>query len=544
MRSQKNLRRKDRKVRKKKSNLPGHPTVVAVPLRSRAGAAKRKFAQAGQTAKESQTKSSKKLAKMNRPATDLSPLVRDITRKLPIVAIVGRPNVGKSTLFNRLVGERRAIVDDLPGVTRDRNYAEADWSGRKYRLIDTGGLDSDSDGNLETSVQSQSRLAVAEADVVVFLFDGKSGLNPLDREAVEFLRKAQKPVLYAVNKLDSRQRADNLYEFYGVGIERLYSISAEHGLGVGELFDDVSQHFPALPADVASDEPEEVQPQATGPERKTVEPLRVAVVGRPNVGKSTLINRLLGFERSVVDATPGTTRDSLDTPFALLGEPCVLIDTAGIRRKARIDDRIERFSVSQSLKAVERGDLIIHVIDGPENVTDQDAQILSYAVQRGKALLLAVNKWDLVSKDSSDAGKYREEVNYRLSFLDFAPITFISAATGFGVRKMLETAAHVVRAYRRKVSTSQLNQALQRIVKAHTVPLFHGRSVKFYYGTQTGTQPPTFTFFVNIPDAVPASYQKYLTGQLREHLGLEHAPIRFFLRARREAAPPREKPRR
>ncbi len=475
---------------------------------------------------------------MNLPATVQSPHARIIAHRLPIVAIVGRPNVGKSTLFNRLVGGRRAIVDDRPGVTRDRNYAEADWNGRKYLLVDTGGLDSDGDGDLEASVQSQSRMAVAEADVVVFLFDGKDGLNPLDRQPVDQLRKAGKPVFFAVNKLDSRRRADNLYEFYALGIEPLYSISAEHGLGVGELFDEVIRHFPPLPADVSSDE------QDAEPETEAVEPLRVAVVGRPNVGKSTLINRLLGFERSVVDATPGTTRDSLDTPFELLDEPCILVDTAGIRRKARIDDRIERFSVSQSLKAVESGDLIIHVIDGLEGVTDQDAQILSYAVQRGKALLLAVNKWDLMSKDSSDVRKYREEVSYRLSFLDFAPITFIAAATGYGVRKMLETGARVVKAYRRKVSTSQLNRALQRIVKAHTVPLFRGKSVKFYYGTQTRTQPPTFTFFVNMPDAVPASYQKYLTGQLRESLGLEHAPIRLVFRPRREEQQRRKKPRR
>ena len=476
---------------------------------------------------------------MNQPAAIHSTPTPTLPHKLPIVAIVGRPNVGKSTLFNRLVGGRRAIVDDMPGVTRDRIYADAEWAGRKYLLVDTGGLDSDIDGDLQASVQSQSRLAVAEADAVVFLFDGKGGLNPLDREAVDELRKAGKPVFFAVNKLDSRQRADNLFEFYALGIEPLYSISAEHGLGVGELFDDVMGHFPPLLADASSDEPEDVEPEI-----KTIEPLRVAVVGRPNVGKSTLINRLLGFERSVVDATPGTTRDSVDTPFELLGEPCILIDTAGIRRKARIDDRIERFSVSQSLKAVERGDLIIHVIDGPEGVTDQDAQILSYAVQRGKALLLAVNKWDLVSKHSNDAAKYREEVNYRLSFLDFVPITFIAAATGYGVRKMLETSARVVRAYRRKVSTSQLNQALQRIVKAHTVPLFRGKPVKFYYGTQTRTQPPTFTFFVNIAHAVPASYQTYLTGQLRESLGLEHAPIRLVFRPRREEQPSRKKPRR
>ncbi|HLN86584.1 MAG TPA: ribosome biogenesis GTPase Der, partial [Candidatus Limnocylindrales bacterium] len=371
------------------------------------------------------------------------------------------------------------------------------------------------------------------------LFDGKGGLNPLDRVAVDELRKAGKPVFFAVNKLDSRQRADNLYEFYALGIEPLYSISAEHGLGVGELFDDVMRHVTLQPTEVRTDELEDVESIT-----ESVEPLRVAVVGRPNVGKSTLINRLLGFERSVVDSTPGTTRDSLDTPFELLGEPCILVDTAGIRRKARIDDRIERFSVSQSLRAVERGDLIIHVIDGPEGVTDQDAQILSYAVQRGKAVLLAVNKWDLMSKDSSDVGKYREEVSYRLSFLDFAPITFIAAATGFGVRKMLETGARVIRAYRRKISTSQLNQALQRIVKAHTVPLFHSKPVKFYYGTQIGTQPPTFTLFVNIAHAVPASYQKYLIGQLRQDLGLDHAPIKLIFRPRREEQPPRKKPRR
>jgi GTP-binding protein len=257
-------------------------------------------------------------------------------------------------------------------------------------------------------------------------------------------------------------------------------------------------------------------------------------VGRPNVGKSTLVNRLLGFERSVVDATPGTTRDALDTPFSLQGEPCVLVDTAGIRRKARIDDRVERFSVSRSLRSVERGDLVIHVIDGVEGVTDQDAQILSYAVDRGKALLLAVNKWDVVAQTGGEVEKYRDEVRYRLSFLDYAPVVFISAASGFGVRKMLETASRVVRAYRRRVSTSAVNQALQRIVRAHTVPLFRGKSIKFYYGTQTGTEPPTFTFFVNQPRGVAESYRRYLTSQLRAQIGLDDAPVRIHLRPRRE----------
>jgi GTP-binding protein len=442
-------------------------------------------------------------------------------RRSPVLAIVGRPNVGKSTLFNKLLGERKAIVDDSPGVTRDRNYGDAEWAGRKFQLIDTGGLDTDAEGGLEESVQKQSRLALREADVILFLFDGKGGLNPLDREAVGLLRKEDKPVLFAVNKLDSRQRADNLYEFYALGIDPLFSISAEHGLGISDLMDEVVQQFPNVEENEADPEADKV-------------PLRVSVVGRPNVGKSTLINRLLGFERSVVDSMPGTTRDALDTPFELRGEPCVLVDTAGIRRKARINDRLERFSVSHSLRSVDRGDLVIHILDGVEGVTDQDAQILSYACQRGKALLLAVNKWDVVSKNGADVEIYREEVYHQLSFLDFVPVTFISASTGYGVRRMLEMAGSVLQAYGKKVSTSALNQALQRIVRAHAAPLSQGKPVKFYYGTQTGTRPPTFTLFVNTPQAVPESYQRYLIHQLREHLALEYVPIRLVLRARRE----------
>jgi len=443
--------------------------------------------------------------------------------KLPVVAIVGRPNVGKSTLFNRLIGERRAIVDDFPGVTRDRNYAVAVWGERQYMLIDTGGLDSEGSSELEASVQDQSRRAVAEADVVIFLFDGKGGLNPLDAEAVDLLRISQKPVFFAVNKLDSQRRADNLYEFYALGLDTLYSISAEHGLGVADLLDDVVARFPSLPA--VSEEPID----------DNVRPLRVAVVGRPNVGKSTLVNRLLGYERSVVAATPGTTRDALDTPFDLAGEACVLVDTAGIRRKARINDRIERFSVGRSLKAVDRSDLVIHVIDGPEGVTDQDAQILSYAVDRAKALLVAVNKWDLISNTDGNGEKYRAEVRYRLSFLDFVPIALISAATGYGVRKLLETAARLMRNYRRKVSTSAFNQALQQITRTHSAPLAQGgRAVKFYYGTQTAAGPPTFTVFLNRPDEVPESYKRYLLHQLREKLGFDNMPIRLDLRGRRE----------
>jgi GTPase len=450
-----------------------------------------------------------------------SALSRPPARGLPVLAIVGRPNVGKSTLFNKLIGERKAIVDDSPGVTRDRNYAEAQWAGRKFQLIDTGGLDTGADGNLEESIQKQSRFALAEADVILFLLDGKGGLNPLDQEAVDLLRKEGKPVFFAVNKIDSRSRGDNLYEFYALGIDPLFSVSAEHGLGIPDLMDEIVRKFPVV--EESDEEPEE---------KKT--PLRISVVGRPNVGKSTLINRLLGFERSVVDSTPGTTRDALDTPFELEGESCLLVDTAGIRRKARISERLERFSVNRSLRTVDRGDLVIHLVDGVEGVTDQDAQILSYAAQRGKALLLAVNKWDMVSQSGANAKVYREEVYHRLSFLDFVPVIFISAATGYGVGKMLETAGRVLQGYRKKISTSVMNEVLQRIVRAHAAPLAQGKAVKFYYGTQTGTRPPTFTLFVNRPRAVPESYQRYLIHQMRASLALEYTPIRIVLRARRE----------
>jgi GTPase len=444
-------------------------------------------------------------------------------RKLPILAIVGRPNVGKSTLFNRVVGERKAIVHDLPGVTRDRNYGIAQWSDKKFMLVDTGGLDTEAEDGLGERVQEQSRSAISEADVILVLLDGKAGLSPNDREAIKQLRRVNKPVFFAVNKLDTLKKQDNLYEFYSLGLERLYPLSAEHGVGLSEIMTEIVSRFP--------DEP---QTDNQAEEEKPEEPLCIAIVGRPNVGKSTLTNRLLGFERSVVHSKPGTTRDALDTPFELNGLPCILVDTAGMRRKARIDDRVERFSVQRALRVVDRGDLIIHVIDAAEGVTDQDAQILAYASQRGKALLLVINKWDLPAKDHKGIEAYREEVYYNLSFLEHVPVAFISATTGFGVRKMIDTAGRLLKTYQRKISTSALNQALQTIVKAHPAPLNQGRAVKFYYGTQTGTRPPTFTLFVNTPAAVGDGYRRYLIHQMRENLGLDHTPIKLFLRPRRD----------
>jgi GTP-binding protein len=383
-------------------------------------------------------------------------------------------------------------------------------------------LDTEAEEGLDKRVQEQSRTAIDEADAILFLLDGKNGLSPIDRDAIDQLRAATKPVFYAVNKLDTLKKEENLYEFYALGLERLFPISAEHGLGIAELMTAILAVFPE---ETASAEESQEEPD---------KPLCIVIVGRPNAGKSTLTNRLLGFERSVVDPMPGTTRDALDSPFELNGLSCILVDTAGMRRKARIDDQVEGFSVKRTLRVVDRADLVIHLIDATQGVTDQDAQILAYAFERGKALLLAINKWDLALRDEKDAEAYRAEVYYNLSFLEHVPVLFISAVSGFGVRKMLVSAVRLLKAYERKISTSALNQALQAMVKAHPAPLNSGRPVKFYYGTQTGTRPPTFTFFVNSPGAVAESYRRYLTHQLRENLALDCAPIKIFLRPRRE----------
>lgn len=442
---------------------------------------------------------------------------------LPVLALVGRPNVGKSTLFNRLIGTRKAIVDDLPGVTRDRNYSEAEWDGRKFILIDTGGFESNSETALKRRIQEQSRLAIEEADVILFLFDGKTGINPIDREAASLLREVKKPVFFAVNKIDTQSRSDRLYEFYALGVEALFPLSAEHGLGLSELMDQIVRVLPVRQKDTEGQEDE-----GRG------KPLSLAVVGRPNVGKSTLVNRLLGYERSVVDASPGTTRDAVDTPFSFGQQHYILVDTAGVRRKARIVDRIERYSVIRSLGSVDRADIVIHLLDGAEGVTDQDAQILAYAFQRGKGLVLAVNKWDLVAKEEKDTKRYGGRVYAKLSFVDFAPLAFISALTGYGVLKMMAATREVAHSYHRKIPTSTLNRVLQEAVRGHAPPLVRGKTVKFFYGTQTGVCPPTFTFFVNWTDGVTSSYERYLRHQLRSALGLENSPIRLFFRPRRD----------
>ena len=448
------------------------------------------------------------------------------SRRLPVLAIVGRPNVGKSTLFNRLVKAKKAIVDNLPGVTRDRNYGAAEWCGGKFLLIDTGGFESDPGTALERQIQEQSRLAVEEADVILYLLDGKASLNPVDCDAVNLLRRVNKPVFFAVNKIDTKRKEDALFEFYSLGLSECFPLSAEHGLGLGGLMDRIVEAFPEASVE-------------SGVKRGLA--LGLAIVGRPNVGKSTLVNRLLGYERSLVDSQPGTTRDALDSPFMWGEDQYTLVDTAGIRRKARITDRIERYSVVRAFRSVDRGNLIVHLLDTTEGVTGQDAQILAYALQRGKGLVLAVNKWDLIPREERNTREISKKVQKKLPFLDFAPVVFISAQTGQGVRRLMSQVKQISHTQSQWIRTSVLNQALRAIVGRHPPPHFQGREVKLYYATQTAVSPVTFTLFVNLPKGVVASYERYLVNHFRLSLGLENVPIRLVLRARREGTGRRKK---
>lgn len=437
----------------------------------------------------------------------------------PLLALVGRPNVGKSTLFNRLTRQRKALVYDVPGVTRDLNYASARWRGREFTVVDTGGFEPDARDPVRQQVQRQTRLAIEEADAIVFLLDGKAGMSPADREAVEMLRRVNKPVFFVVNKIDSPAREAELYDFYRLGVPEIMPLSAEHGRGVDALVERIVAALPSEPKP---------------PPGRGESALSLAVVGRPNAGKSTLVNRLLGFERAIVDARPGTTRDVLDTPWEYRGERYLLLDTAGIRRKSRIADRLERYSALRSLRSIDRSDVVIHLLDAREGVTDQDAQVLAYGCRRGKAAVLAVNKWDLVPAAERDPAAYREAIAAKLRFVEFAPVAFVSALTGEGLEEMMTKVREVSVQYRSSVSTGVLNRALAAAVRGHPPPAYQGRQVKFFYATQTGRCPPLFTLFVNHPEGVTEAYRRYLMHQLRRELGLQNVPLQLALRPRRE----------
>ncbi|PLX76399.1 MAG: ribosome biogenesis GTPase Der [Desulfuromonas sp.] len=428
-----------------------------------------------------------------------------------MVAIVGRPNVGKSTLFNRILGRRMAIVEDVPGVTRDRNYAEISRFDKPFLLIDTGGFEPASDDRLMAQMREQSQLAIEEADIILMLMDGRDGLNPADHEVTQMLRQVDKPVLFVVNKVDGPAQEIGLGEFYALGIDELWPVSAEHGLGMRDLLDRIQELLPELRSPSTADQPE----------------TRLSIIGRPNVGKSSIVNRLLGYERVVANPTAGTTRDSVDTPFVYNRNRYVLIDTAGIRRKGRVSQKLEKYSVIQALKALDRSHIALMVIDAEEGVADQDLTIAGYAHDRGRAVIIVVNKWDKVAKDQSTMGRFVEEVRRKFRFLPDSPIHFVSALTGQRISKIMADVEKVSEEFNRQVPTAALNKVLQEAEQAHQPPFFRGKRLKFFYMTQTAVRPPTFVVFVNKAEGVHFSYQRYLVNCLRQAFGFTACPIRL-----------------
>lgn len=457
------------------------------------------------------------------------PAVSPASHRLPVIAIVGRPNAGKSTLFNRLIRQRKAVVDATPGVTRDRNFATATWRGLPVILVDTGGIDPSETEGVLGQVQEQTKLAIREADLVIFLFDGREGINPADAEAVDLLRRSGKPVVFAVNKIDTDRQEAMIADFFTLGLDTVFPISAAHGRGVADLMDAVFTSWQQERARHKSMPPEAL---ATASAESTA--LQVAIVGRPNVGKSSLLNRLVGFERSIVDATPGTTRDALDTLIEWQGKPILLVDTAGVRRRTRIHERIEQASVFTALKALERAEIGLLVIDAGEGMTDQDARLARYAWERGRALLLVVNKWDTVPPERKDQKRYREDLHHFFPVTLPLPIIFLSALTGAHVNKLLPLVERVAQAHAAQISTSVLNHHLQAWAKSYPHPSYKGKPVKFFYTTQVATKPPTIAIFTNAPDGIQAAYTRYLENQLRHTFDLAGTPIRFSFRPRRK----------
>ena len=511
---------------------------------------------------------------------------------LPVVAVVGRPNVGKSTLFNRFVGKRQAIVEDRARTTRDRMYGDAEWNGRRFVLVDTGGLEVDPADPIELNVQEQARLAIREADVILFLVDAVSGLTPADLEAAELLRKSTKPILVAVNKVDNTQREADAAEFWSMGWEETYSISASHGRGTGDLLDAIVWALPPesegeIARKTRESEADEwardvaagrLEPWVVGVDSDSDDganealdaldganagggeveakwdaaieaeaddsPAAIAFVGRPNVGKSSLLNSLLGEDRAIVSEVPGTTRDAIDTSLAWGRSEVILIDTAGIRRRGKVASgpAAERFSTLRSLKAIGRADVAVLVIDAVEGLTAQDAHVAGYIVEEGKGLVIAVNKWDLVEeKTGRTFDQYVEWIQNDVPFLDFAPVVSISAKTGQRVGRVLETAIDIWGERRKRVSTAELNRVIRVAVERQVPPVVKNRRPKIFYGTQAAVAPPTFVFFANDAASVHFSYRRYLENRLREEFGFHGTPIRLIFRDRESVRLPRRR---
>ena len=437
----------------------------------------------------------------------------------PLVAIVGRPNVGKSTFFNQMVGKRIAIVEDTPGVTRDRVYADCEWQNYKFTLIDTGGIDPNSDDPLLSQMRRQAEIAIETCDVILFFVDGKTGLTADDEDVADMLRRSGKPVMLVVNKIDNVKRMDDIYEFYNLGIGDPIGVSSVNLLNFGDLLEELCKFFP--------------DPDA---EEEDVGSIQIAVVGKPNVGKSSLVNRILGEDRVMVSDIAGTTRDAIDTRFTDEdGQDYVIIDTAGIRRKRAIEyQSLERFSIVRALAAIDRCDVALLLIDATQGVTEQDSKIAGYVDEQGKAAIIVINKWDAVEKDTDTMNRFVKEVRENLKFMAYAPILFISALTGQRVNKVLEAVRAVHAESTRRVTTGLLNDILADAQAALQPPATSGRRLKIYYATQQGVQPPTFVMFVNDQNLMHFSYERYLEKQFRKAFGFDGTPLKFILRERRK----------
>ena len=437
----------------------------------------------------------------------------------PVVAVVGRPNVGKSTLFNRIAGGLVAIVENRPGVTRDRLYRNTEWLGRKFTLIDTGGIEfKDETTSIPAKMRRQAEIAMEEANVIILVVDAQLPPTLDDEMIAQTLRRSGKPIILAANKIENFDKIDSqLYEYYSLGVGEPIPISAVHGMNTGDLLDMVISHFP-------KGEEEEYDPDI----------IRIAVIGRPNVGKSSLVNTLLGEDRVIVSNIPGTTRDAIDTPFEREGKHYVLIDTAGMRRKGRIEELTEQYSVVRSLRAVDRADVILMLIDAPDGVTEQDKKIAGYAHEAGKGIILTINKWDLIEKDDKTMKKFDKQVREELSFMLYAPTMYVSALTGQRVSKILELVDFVAEQNSTRLSTSTFNTLLREWVHLNPPPTDKGRRLKILYATQVGVKPPSFVLFVNDTELMHFSYKRYLENQVREHFGFEGSPIRMILRQKDE----------
>lgn len=431
----------------------------------------------------------------------------------PIISIVGRPNVGKSTLFNRIIGYKKAITVDVPGVTRDRNYGEFEFGGKSFVLVDTGGFEPEGAEEITTLVKEHIYSAVEESSIILFLLDARAGLLPEDREISAILRRYNKPVFYAVNKVDSQKREAEVADFYALGAETIYGISAAHGLGIGDLLDDIAKK--------AGSEPEE----------EAIPGIKIAVVGRPNTGKSSIVNRLLGTDRMIVSDIPGTTRDAIDSVIQYEGKTFTIIDTAGLRKKSRISLKVEEYSVVSALRSIERADVINLVIDGREGIGHQDATIAHLVVSSGKGIAIVVNKWDLMDTSTSEEA-YSGVVRERLPHADFAPVVFTSAVTGKNVEQVLAIDTAIHKQLTKRIPTPKLNRAFEEFTGRLSPPMAEGKHVKIFYVSQLKSVPPTFILFSNYPDRIPEHYKRYLENALREKYGFRGAPVRLLFRKR------------